>query len=907
MIGDYLQRFEITTSYTSSFTYDPGLVRCDPEHMFYFKTFCDLLNHDAILRPYRYYMAHNNSGACQIEYYQREKSFNLSETESNNQSENENEQIQNSSPSEFSSDNYYFLLYYIFPYNATHDMIRVYNESTDFRDWNYRTEGKFVGFPLTNESSLIFRPEIVLKEPYWTTGIATFGSQNESRVFTIVYPILGEYNSTAMNRTIRTENFHVNIKNQTKEDFFNFESFESNKNNHFRNFQKKQSKNMSDSDNKITKDDDNGTKVVLTAVASSFFTESLYMILKARTQAKHSHFIVTDYTYNVLIDNEIGAIFPKFLNDKDQSVFPNISDMNSSLWRSVEKEIIEVPIDVPLLVNVSSTVQYMIMKRIIDTRSRYSFYLIMLLELDPTITEIFSSITIVFISCLISIILIVFCMRFTLFYINQRRSKKLKMKQEQMIAINFNISSAKLNNNNNSSTNLNQNGKGLKKNKQKKNNDLYNKILGSVANDDEKQSYEKIILPDTENHYYGVVNHAIEKLRSIQLRNIDDIILNNMIDTAIEEMTRNEDELFNIDYLNEDNDHKSKEKNSKSRNSNLSFNCPFCSYLINGNNDFSILKENDISIKKLNEKEKLKRNKILNYILKMNNSSSKSDSKNFYYETKENENNDLYSVWNIKINSILNSSPNKKLFDLDPHRYLVRMFMKFIQKGNFVFNEFYPDSLLLFILSFTKENISCYYCKIQSFHFLKKLIKSNFKFWLKSKTDIFILFLALILRNSKIKKTDLILNLFHSYVGYHNVYFFNLLKTLIDETATTNIMKIYGDLSNRILSPNFSISNNPKDTVLFMKALIIFSDFTPYLTFDKKNENCFDEINKSVFSNEELSNQEFIFNFHFEISKNVVKPWTNLMNSLTPMIEIQNMLNENIEFWHKKVILKDAR
>lgn len=924
MIGDYLQRFEITTSYTSSFTYDTGLVRCDPEHMFYFKTFCDHLNHDAILRPYRYYMAHNTSGACQIEYYPREQQSNLNETISKNPSKkknknfynSQNNQMQNSSPSDFSLSNYYFLLYYIFPYNLTHDMIRVYNETTDFRDWNYRTEGKFVEFPRINESSLIFRPEIVLKEPYWTTGLAAFGSQNESRVFTIVYPIIGEYNATMMNRTIRTDKFHVNIKNQTK-DFDNFYSqnnvnfnFNPNENNQMKSFLRNNkrdqfhlpSKDKNINKNRTVENDTNSTKVVLTAVASSFFTESLYVILKARTQAKHSHFIVTDYTYNVLIDNEIGAIFPKLFNDKDQSVFPNISDMNSTLWKSVEKEIIEVPIDVPLLVNVSSTVQYMIMKRIIDTRSRYSFYLIMLLELNPTITEIFSSITIVFICCLILIILVVFGMRFFLFYVDKRSSKKLKMKQEQMVASNFSISSTKPESNFVKILDSNENN--IKKNKIQSINmssfDTSNYTDDTITN--EFQFKELVKSMEVENHYFGTLMDTIEKLRSIQLRNVDDIILNNMIDSAVEELTRNDDELFNIEFFNEENDqHKSKYKNNKLKSSNLPFFCPFCSYLINANNDFTIMKENDISLKQLNEKEKLKRNKILNYILKPDNSDKSDNNDNNYYESKENRNDDLYYIWNIKINSILDSDLNDDLYNSNPHKYLVRKFMKLVQKGHFLFTEFYPDSLALFILSFTKDNISCYYHKIQSFQFLKKIVKHNFKFWLKSKVDIFILFLASILRHSKIKNTDQILNLFHSFVGYHNVYFFHLLKALIDETMSNNTMKIYGDLSNRTLSPSFSISNNAKDTVLFMKSLLVFSDFCHYLTNSKRNKNCFTEINRMIFSKDEILNEKFLIEFHLEMAKNVVAPWLNLMNTLAPMNEFQIALFTNIDFWIKKL------
>lgn len=230
--------------------------------------------------------------------------------------------------------------------------------------------------------------------------------------------------------------------------------------------------------------------------------------------------------------------------------------------------------------------------------------------------------------------------------------------------------------------------------------------------------------------------------------------------------------------------------------------------------------------------------------------------------------------------------------------------MKFIQKGHFYFKEFYPDSLLMFIITFTKENIRCYYCKIKSFQLLKRLIKNNFKFWIKSKYDIFILFLALMLRHSKLNSYQ-VLNLFQSFVGQTDKYFYNLLKVLIDDTRNNNIMNIYGELTNRRQSPNFSVFNNTKDLVLFMKALLIFSDFAVYLTLATGNEMCFTEINDMIFSENEKQNLNFISDFHFEMTKNVVFQWFNLMDSFSPMDEIQKEFNENINYWFKKTHIED--
>lgn len=197
-----------------------------------------------------------------------------------------------------------------------------------------------------------------------------------------------------------------------------------------------------------------------------------------------------------------------------------------------------------------------------------------------------------------------------------------------------------------------------------------------------------------------------------------------------------------------------------------------------------------------------------------------------------------------------------------------------------------------------------YHCKIKSFELLKKLVKHNYKFWIKSIIDIFILFLASILRNSRIKKTEVIINYFVSFISYQDDYFINLLRVLIEETNNFQSMEIFGKLYNRTQSPDFSVPNNTKDTILFMKALLVFSDFAPYLTEYDQNENCLNEININIFTKEEGENEKFITCFHYEMIKKVVSPWLYLMNSLSPQIEINNTINENINFWYNK--MKDA-
>lgn len=820
MIGDYLQRFEITTGYTSSFADDDGLVRCDPEHMFYFKKFCDHINNDAVLRPYRYYLGHNQTDSCQLEYYSNEENTDQ-------------------------PNNSFFKLFYLFPYNETYDMIRVYNETVDFKNWNFFTDGEFVEFVDVESSNLNFYD--THKEPFWTTGLAEFGSQNESRVFTILYPVLGKYDPAKERRNkikdinkmkekktkIKPNSDHfsfnknlnvsyTNIKAEPKQNtlfenlkdlFFYYEKkimnqlFNSNENEFCFAKSIEEAKTREKSKNKTTnefRDDGDNDMIVVSNAGSSFFTESLYFILKQQKHDKYNHYIITDYMYNVLIEKDMGAVYPKYF-EKRQSVFPNISDINSSIWNSVEKEIIEVPIDVPLLVNVTTSIQYMIIKRVINTRSRYSYYIIMLFEINPKILEIYSLVTNVFVICLVFLLIIFYLIRLSLFSVEYDRNNKLINKQRAIIANTFNE-------------------------KGKKNSQIINP-------------------------YEGKVIEAINKLRLIQLMNSSDFKLNDFIDLAIEEMTKNDEDLFQMQV----------EEQIQIKDEKRSEFCPFCSYLMDYNQDLSVLKAKYKDIKKKIERESLKARKILNFYLNNNNKIENDKNKNqqnIFLDMKSKDS-QLFHIWNIRVNSAFNLNCNAELLDSNPHLYLVRKFMKFIQKQNLLIAEIYPDNLLTFVIQFTEENVFSYHCKIKSFELLKKLVKHNYKFWVKSKIDIFILFLASILRNSRIKNTEAIINYFVSFISYQDAYFINLLRVLIEETNNFHTMEIFGKLYNRTQSPDFSVPNNAKDTILFMKALLVFSDFAPYLTEHDQNEKCLNEIKINIFTKEEGENEKFISCFHF--------------------------------------------
>ena len=280
------------------------------------------------------------------------------------------------------------------------------------------------------------------------------------------------------------------------------------------------------------------------------------------------------------------------------------------MWNSIEREIIEVPIDVPLLVNVSSTAQYMVIKRIINTRSRYSFYFIMLFEMNPKILEIYSSVTNVFVLCVVFLLIVYFFNRLSTVYVGKKKNKILKMKQKEIIEDNF------------------------------------------ISSNFENEFKFKTIR--IENPYEGKVTEAIEKLRILQLMNSDDIHLNNSIDEAIDEMTKNEEDLFSIQF----------EKEEKSKNQKIELKeallCPFCPYLFDKNRDLLILKMKNDANKKKKDKVTLESRKTLNFYLNGN----KNDKKN-----------QLFNTWKIKMNSFINIHFDEVLLNTNPHKYLVLKFI----------------------------------------------------------------------------------------------------------------------------------------------------------------------------------------------------------------------------------------
>ncbi|OHS95313.1 hypothetical protein TRFO_38581 [Tritrichomonas foetus] len=772
-IDENLLRYEISSQLMASLSDEtPYLVHCDRDHIFYYIAFTNNVNRFSNPMPYRYYITHDGVGGCQIEYNMN----NLSQ----------------------------FDLYYMFPYNSTHDQVRKFNESINYLDWDPNTEGIFINYITINESNFRFKEGDYQKTLFWTSGIARFGGQTDPRVFTNFKP--------------------------------------------------------------VWRNDIQAT----TAAGSSIYLVDLYNMIKKRTQASHSRYIMTDSDYNVLIDDRNGALMPLDIVNY-QPIFPKIYQLEDEVWRNVSMafDIPNLPIDIPEIVNVSNdesgvVSQYVIMKRVMHTRSLTAFYLIMVFELDQIIENIYFKITVIFICCFIAVILSIGMIKVLMYRNTTKRDNKLFCEL----------------NNGNQTNNLpqNQTKPEFEKNDE---NDMTNKRqltlissnVNNLTNNNSFYFHNRREFGGTkkkkDNFYFGNISKAISRLRNVELNYPEDSMLNRAFDRAVNELARIRSEIFNVEYKKIESNQKSTKNVNLTQNSNQNQNnCEFCSFL---NHDFLIVQEFEDT--------------------KKNNSKNKKTSKT------------PFSIWqmlNHKFEYRANSFIKDNLLKNDPEKYIIIMFLKLIQKEKLFFPGFDPDLLIIFLLSFLTRKVTAPYTKIESFKFAKKLILDQFKEWIPLKFDVFILFFVKIVSDFKMKRANEVLKKFHEIIHTKNDYFDFVVTKLIEETSNHNKMNVYGEFCNRIQSSDFSISNNLKDKFLFLKVICIFSDFAPYF-LDCEENACYNEINNHIFTTEERNDINFVKMFHAEMATNVVKPWLMLISKISNLALYEDNLNSTIDYWKGEV------
>ena len=730
-INEQLIRYEISAKFIGLLSLSSNIVMCDVDHMFFFKKICDSIN-SFTPRPYRYYLSHDNIGSCQLEYNYENMTF--------------------------------FDLYYYFPYNETHDQIKHYNENTDFKSWDPDSEGTFISFVTREESDFRYNNREERQTQYWTPGIAQFGGQTDTRVFTNIYPAW-----------------------------------------------------------------ENNQKLVSLAGTSVYMVE-LYDMLMTRTQAPYSHFVITDSNYNVLIENEIGAVWPLYVN-VTLPIFPSLRELNKTIWNEVADYInlTELEIDQTQISNISfldeagnnDIKQYMIIKRVLQTRSEQEFYLIMLFELNPVITKVYYDISLLFLFLAFGAVIVISIY------------KVISLKIEQ-----------------------NQTSKLLKKSTEGKNIQLFNLKI-----------------------FDGTLSKAIERLRRVELSYPEDSMLNKTLDTAINELARNKDEIFNVEY-----------KNSSSKSNSQHGHCEFCSYL-NPNENFQ-----SVSHRK-NSHKKISSNGILSY-----------------------------GLWDTLIKAQVDKQNylNDRLYESNPRSFLIRMFTKLIFEEKLYFNDLDPDLVITFVIIYISSNQSqienfqhFIYNKIESLRMIIDLLKGPFNNWIPSKLHFFaVAFAKVVQRNfphsTNIINTptidsyfyndgDYILTNFHKYLTIENREFDFIVKTLLNETTNEQKLATFGEFYNRVQSPSFFLNENIKDEILFLKVLFNICDFSAYFIGMDGNK-CFTEINNSLFSPSELKDSNFIYKFHLEFAEKILKEWLKLLCILSNMNVYEDYLNSTIDFFKEKII-----
>ncbi|OHS98034.1 hypothetical protein TRFO_35640 [Tritrichomonas foetus] len=604
--------------------------------------------------------------------------------------------------------------------------------------------------------------------------------------------------------------------------------------------------------------ENNGVKIVGCAALR---VPDLWNMLKSRTLPSYAHFLVFDNSGNVIIENSLGAVMP--INyTSTHPLYPTISELGKDLWNDIltDINITELGIDT---VNISekSGRQIMLMKRVIYTRYVLSFYEVLAYELDPVIENIFTLLTIAFISCVAAIgfSLVIIGMIYGRFIKRYRRKLKRKVRVDS-------------------------------------------------------------IDPSFESHpYIGGTGNAINRLRKFQMRCSDEVVLNKILDSAVNEISGCCECLFGV----QTNDTK----------------CEFCKYLRSNHNDNNHYYNNQIikALKTLQNQKTFENQNTMNTLNNMSNlhycilnnpnsfnnfenlkkkevhfqeslkSAQRRTSRGFLHLNKNGKTQKMknrtskirkeipFSNWSVLMNDSLFAYDEYNCHN-DPKRYIIKRFGWILKNGNLLFPNLDPDRLLFFVYHFVTEYVDKPNFKAEGLGILHNLLKGTFESILPNKENILALLLAFLLRNSKIKELNELFPIISAYFPLESCSnFIDLVFLLFNGTKNSEIMKVYGEFYNGIKSASFDTEKNDNDEIILLKAFLIFSDFSPYIS--DYHESTFQEINHFIFNDDEINNKKLIGQFHLEVAQNIVRPWIKML-SLIVNLNCELYIDGITEFWN---------
>lgn len=129
-------------------------------------------------------------------------------------------------------------------------------------------------------------------------------------------------------------------------------------------------------------------------------------------------------------------------------------------------------------------------------------------------------------------------------------------------------------------------------------------------------------------------------------------------------------------------------------------------------------------------------------------------------------------------------------------------------------------------------------------------------------------------------------------------YFKETLTEIMIDVQDSKQFELLGEFSCRIESQYFSVMSDQNDRILFMKALIMLCHFCPYWSNVETMLKATERLNHSIFG---TNDNENIPEFHYEHSSKIVAPWVSIFMNFSPLDQIVNNLQANINYWKNKM------
>ena len=155
------------------------------------------------------------------------------------------------------------------------------------------------------------------------------------------------------------------------------------------------------------------------------------------------------------------------------------------------------------------------------------------------------------------------------------------------------------------------------------------------------------------------------------------------------------------------------------------------------------------------------------------------------------------------------------------------------------------------------------------------------------------------------RNVDFILSLLEIFVPTTSqslqlvTYFKESLSEIMYDVQDSTQFELLGEFSSRVESSEFSVSSDPDDRLLFMKALIMLCHFCPYWSDVSTMVKATERLNFAVFGSNDNEN---IAEFHYEHATKIVAPWISIFVNFAPMDQVLENFYTNINYWKNKII-----